>query len=93
MLGKNNIQNVLDSSYRKSIQKHNEEVTKNRHVLNLIINCIRFCGTADVKQQGYFRELIDFTAELDKTLKDHLEAAPVFKGLSKTIQNELLVQC
>nr|CAI5854680.1 unnamed protein product [Callosobruchus analis] len=90
MLGKNNIQNVLDSSYRKSIQKHNEEVTKNRHVLNLIINCIRFCGAFTSNNKGIFRELIDFTAELDKTLKDHLEAAPVFKGLSKTIQNELL---
>nr|CAI5869950.1 unnamed protein product [Callosobruchus analis] len=85
MLGKNSIQDVLDSSYRKSIQKHNEEVTKNSHVLNLIINCIRFCGAFTSNSKGIFRELIDFTAELDKTLEDHLEAAPVFKGLSKTI--------
>lgn len=101
MLGKNNIQNVLDSSYRKAIQKHNEEVTKNRHVLNLIINCIRFCGAFELALRGHderqtsnnkgiFRELINFTAELDKSLRDHIEAAPVFKGLSKTIQNELL---
>nr|CAI5829756.1 unnamed protein product [Callosobruchus analis] len=53
MLGKNNIQNVLDSSYRKSIQKHNEEVTKNRHALNLIINCIRFCGAFELALRGH----------------------------------------
>jgi hypothetical protein len=30
------------------------------------------------------------TAELDEALKDHIEKATVFKGTSKTIQNELL---
>ncbi|VEN61553.1 unnamed protein product [Callosobruchus maculatus] len=41
--------------------------------------------------KGIFRELIDyFTAELDKTLKDHIESALGYKGLSKTIQNEFL---
>ncbi|KAH0817974.1 hypothetical protein GEV33_004817 [Tenebrio molitor] len=34
--------------------------------------------------------LINLTAELDEALKDHIEKATVFKGTSKTIQNELL---
>ena len=33
---------------------------------------------------------MNFTAALDSVLNQHLEAATVFKGTSKTIQNELL---
>ncbi|KAJ4445092.1 hypothetical protein ANN_06891 [Periplaneta americana] len=39
---------------------------------------------------GVFRGLINFSAELDNSLKTHLENSTVFKGTSKTIQNELL---
>jgi hypothetical protein len=39
---------------------------------------------------GIIRGLISFSAELDSALKVHLEKATVFKGTSKTIQNELL---
>lgn len=31
-----------------------------------------------------------FSAELDVSLKDHIEKAKFFKDMSKTIQNELL---
>ena len=39
---------------------------------------------------GVFRGLVNFTAALDSALRQHLESATVFKGTSKTIQNELL---
>ncbi|XP_072384690.1 uncharacterized protein [Diabrotica undecimpunctata] len=39
---------------------------------------------------GIFRGLINFTAELDKTLAQHLEESTVFKGISKEIQNNIL---
>ncbi len=39
---------------------------------------------------GIFRGLVDFVASLDGVLKEHLENATVFKGSSKTVQNELL---
>lgn len=69
--------------------------------MNLIINCIRFCGAFELALRGpdekdtslnpgIFRRLISFSAELDSALKVHLEKATVFKGASKTIQNELL---
>lgn len=32
----------------------------------------------------------DYTAELDTAIKEHLETAKMFKGMSKIIQNELL---
>ncbi|GBN55864.1 hypothetical protein AVEN_273038-1 [Araneus ventricosus] len=39
---------------------------------------------------GDFRGLINFLAELDSSLKDHLTSATVSKGTSKEIQNDLL---
>lgn len=39
---------------------------------------------------GMFQGLVDFVSFLDTVLKEHLEIATVFKGESKTIQNELL---
>ena len=44
----------------------------------------------DSDNPGIFRGLINFTAVLDSALSQHLESATVFKGTSKTIQNELL---
>ncbi len=34
--------------------------------------------------------MVDFVASIDGVLKEHLENATVFKGTSKTVQNELL---
>ena len=44
----------------------------------------------DSDNPGIFRGLINFTAALDSALSQHLELANVFRGTSKTIQNELL---
>ena len=65
------------------------------------MECIKFCGafelalrghdeTEDSDNPGIFCGLINFTAALDSALSQHLESATVFKGTSKTIQNELL---
>lgn len=91
----------MDSAYRRNIELHNEKVRHNRYILNIIINCVRFCGAFELELRGHdestsssnpgvFRGLINFSAELDVDLKEHLEKAPVFKGTSKTIQNEIL---
>ena len=100
-LGTTNIAQQLDSEYRRRIALHNDQVKQNRYVLNIIINCIRFCGAFELALRGHdesqsssnlgvFRGLIDFIAELDTSLKVHLERATVFKDTSKTIQNEIL---
>ena len=63
--------------------------------------CIKFCGAFklalrrhDKKQSsnnpGINVELINFAAELDFILGIHKKESIVFKGTSKTIQNELL---
>ncbi|XP_040195568.1 uncharacterized protein LOC120928571 [Rana temporaria] len=99
--GKRSIVEQLDASYRIGIRRHNEEVTKNRHILSRIIDCVKFCGAFELALRGHdesersenpgiFRGLVDFVASLDGVLKEHLENATVFKGTSKTVQNELL---
>lgn len=91
----------MDSAYRRAVEEHNQKVAQNRYVLNIIINCIRFCGAFELALRGHdesdtsnnpgiFRGLINFSSELDSVLKNHLENATVFKGTSKTIQNEIL---
>ncbi|KAJ8949010.1 hypothetical protein NQ318_005184 [Aromia moschata] len=45
VLGKVDIRQQLDSAYRENIRRHNENVVKNKHILNQIINCIKFCET------------------------------------------------
>ncbi|KAI2646079.1 Zinc finger MYM-type protein 1 [Labeo rohita] len=101
IFGKLSIAQQLDEGYRIGIRRHNEEVTKNRHILSRIIDCVKFCGAFELALRGHdesegsdnpgiFRGLVDFVASLDGVLKEHLENATVFKGTSKTVQNELL---
>jgi hypothetical protein len=46
--------------------------------------------SSDSANPGVFGELLEFAGKLDENLKTHFEIATVFKGNSKTIQNELL---
>lgn len=101
LLGTVNIKAQLDSAYWRNVQQHNDNVTKNRYVLSKIINCIKFCGAFELALRGHdethtsqnpgiFRGLINFSAELDATLSEHLKNSSIFKGTSKDIQNDLL---
>lgn len=65
------------------------------------LDAIRFCGEFELALRGHdesensdnpgvFKGLINYTAALDTLLKDHLENSTVFKGTSKTIQNDIL---
>ena len=99
--GKTNIAEQLSKAYRDSLIQHNLEVERNRHILSRIIDCIKFCGAFELALRGHdenltsdnpgvFLGLVNFAAALDSVLSQHLESATVFKGTSKTIQNELL---
>lgn len=74
---------------------------KNRYILSKLIDCVKFCGAFELALRGHdeteasenpgiFRGLVNFASSLDAALKQHLEGATVFRGTSKTIQNELL---
>ena len=100
-LGQANIAVALNEGHELSIARHNEAVRKNRKVLSKIIDCIKFCGEfelllrghderVDSTNPGVFRGLLDLTSNLDSSFKSHFETATLFKGTSKTIQNEIL---
>ncbi|KAE9522185.1 hypothetical protein AGLY_017445 [Aphis glycines] len=101
LLGKVDIRQHIDIGYKISIQRHNELVDKNRYVLDKILNCIKCCGKHELplrghdekvssKNQGIFRGILDLCINLNSSLNDHFEKSTVFKGTSKTIQNDLL---
>nr|CAI5838644.1 unnamed protein product [Callosobruchus analis] len=58
--------------------------------------CIKFCGSFELAHdeiltsdnRAIFVSLVNFTAEIDALLAIH--NMKLFKGISKTIQNELL---
>lgn len=89
LLGKVDVRQQLDSAYRHNIKKHNEQVTKNRYVLSKLIDCIKFCGAFELAFRGHcedddslnpgiFKGLVNFSAELDTSLKEHLSTAILF---------------
>ena len=101
VLGKVNIQESLSSAHKQAIERHNNDVRRNREVLSRIIDCVKFCGTNELAlrghnektgsdNQGIFLNLVKYTSEIDSMFKSHLESSSPFKGLSKSIQNELL---
>ena len=53
MFGKVNILSAIDADCRPSIIKHNELVDRNRHALNRIINCIKFCCFHELPLRGH----------------------------------------
>ena len=92
---------AIDAGYRRSIIKHNELVDRNRHALNRIINCIKFCGFHELPLRGHdemegytnrgvFLDLVTYTEDLDGAFRDHLEKYNVVKNTSKSIQNDFL---
>ena len=99
--GKANIAEQLSKAYRDYIIQHNLEVEKNRHILSRIIDCIKFCSAFELTLRGHDETLtsddpgvflgsVNFTAALDSVLNQHLESGTIFKGTSRTVQNELL---
>ena len=101
LLGKNCIEVHLSKSYQDSIDKHNQEVMKNRKVLLTIIDSVLFCGFQEIALRGHnemdnslnpggFRSLLKFASKLDKNLENHFETSKAFLGLSPTIQNDIL---
>lgn len=100
-IGRLDIRKALDSAYRKSIREFNERVDQNRYILRRLIDCVVFCGAFQVALRGHdesteslnpgiYRGLIDFVSEIDLAMKQHLTGSSVFKGTSKSIQNDIL---
>lgn len=101
LLGKRNIGNSLDSAHQQLIRNHNDKVRKNRKMIKHLINMTVFLSTQEIAfrgndetvdslNQGNFKELAKFAANLDDDFNNFIEPSSVFTGLSKTIQNDLI---
>ena len=100
-LGTANILTQLNTGQEIAIARHNERVIKNRNTLSKLIDIIKFCGMFELPLRGHdesvsstnpgvFRGLVDLVSQFDSALKSHLESNSLFKGISKTVQNEIL---
>ncbi|VVC41002.1 Domain of unknown function DUF4371 [Cinara cedri] len=91
----------MDSGYKVGIQRHNQEVDKNRYILDKIQNCIQFYGKHNLPLRSHdkkinsnnkviFLGVVELCKDLDISLRSNFENSKVFKGTSKIIQNNLL---
>lgn len=46
--GRVDIATQLDESYRLAVRRHNDEVSKNRHILARLIDYVKFCGVFEL---------------------------------------------
>ena len=78
-----------------------ELLDRNRHALNWIINCIKFCGFYELPLRGHdevegsanrgvFLDLVTYMADLEGAFRTHFEKYNVVKNTSKSIQNDFL---
>lgn len=81
--------------------KYNEEVTKNREVFKILIDVtslickqeLAFRGHDESEgslNRGNFKAVFDLVINRNPELKNHWDNMGFFRGLSKTIQNELI---
>ncbi|XP_025413812.1 uncharacterized protein LOC112685954 [Sipha flava] len=86
------IRSRIDSGYKLGIKRHNELVSKNRNILEKILNCVKCCGNYELplrghdekissKNRGVFRGLINLFSDLDPSLQEHFQKSTVFKGI------------
>lgn len=101
LFGKNNISEQISDGYKLSKSRHNENVTKNRYIIEKIINILKFIGAHELSLRGHdesdssanrgvFKDLVDYTSQFDAALHEHLQTSNVAKHTSKTTQNEIL---
>ncbi|CAG9830426.1 unnamed protein product [Diabrotica balteata] len=103
MLGSVVIKLLSDSEYNQGFNIYNENVSKNRFVLNKIINCMVFCGAFELAlirsdnnitetsdSQGILQGLVNFVSELDVIFKENFKNSSIFEDSSNVIKNELL---
>lgn len=99
--GSTNIMSQMSTGYAAYLRKHNDSVKRNRHVLNRLIDILKFCGGHNLSLRGHdekevscnrgvFLDMVTYTRQIDVVLDDYLNKNPVAQYTSKTIQNELL---
>lgn len=101
LFGRVKIDEAFSQAAAIGVQRHNEQVVKNRDLLRKLIIAVlylgqqehAFCGhdeSATSKNKGNFVQLLETFSEFDPALAEHLKASTIFKGTSKSIQNDII---
>jgi Domain of unknown function (DUF4371) len=101
MLGAVDIAKEIDESQTLCQERHNKIVARNGHVLNRVIDSLKFSGRNELpirghderessEKKGVFLEFLFEQSKSDGILESHLKSEGGVKNTSKTIQNELL---
>lgn len=91
----------INTQHRLAIGLHNETVKKNRAIVERLINVVCHLGIheeafrghdegCDSDNRGIYTDTVHLLSEYDPLLKQHLDEATVFSGLSNRIQNDLI---
>ncbi|ROL49986.1 Zinc finger MYM-type protein 1 [Anabarilius grahami] len=95
-----NIATQLDDSYRIAVRRHNDEVSKNRHILGRLIDCVKFCGLFELalrgkdesegsSHAGIFRGLVDLVAN-HAVQERFFEFIPILNATADSIASVIL---
>lgn len=102
LFGKNQrIEFSLSEQNRLTVQKHNEEVRKNRAILTHLIRVVCLLGKLGLAFRGHdesdtstnrgnYVEFMKVLGHYDSDLKSLIENKGVFRGLSPQIQNDII---
>lgn len=99
--GKTRIESCLSEQFRLSIERHNEDVRRNRRILSQMIKVVCFLGKQELAFRGHdesegslnrgnYVELLKEFGDFDVELSHHLSNSTVFSGLSSDIQNDII---
>lgn len=92
LLGKHSLTKQLEKAHRISSRKHNKEVTKKRHTLSRMIDCVASCRDFKVAvQRSGQPRLVDLASTLEGEWKDHLKNTTGLADVpDPVLPNELL---
>ena len=96
-----NVSEMLDEQNRLLKIKYNEEVKRNREIFKLLIDVTCVLAAQELAFRGHnetecslnpgnFKSIFDLVLSRNVELKHHWESMGYFRGVSKTIQNELI---
>ena len=81
----------LDDAHNQSMVHRNEKIARNKYVLNRVIDALKFLGIHELalggndesetsSNRGAFLFLLEFAANMDKKLMDHLSNGMVARN-------------
>jgi len=104
VLGYVNVNDEADKLYELEIQRHNEQIEKNRYILEKYLKCVQFCGKYNLPLKdrgdnntmtfenkcGVFLGAVELCKDCDVSLRCYLENSTSINWTSMKIHDDLL---